>query len=177
MQISYKQLKYMSLPHCYTCHSTQGFTIPRPHTIFDANVAYTYRRWLYTSITRATYLENITIFKHSENECRMLEKCKYKQYFELKIQNYINQDILANRIKENKEGLFYKGNIIEDYVDYDWIVEQSDFKCYMCGCLFDFEIEDGRVNSNFTIDRQDNRAPHTKSNCKLCCLNCNRAKH
>ena len=176
MKLSYKQLKNMSLPHCYTCHSTQGLTIPRPYTIFDTNVAYTDRRWIYTAITRATYFENITIFKHSEKECQMLEKCKYKQYFDLKIQNYINQDVLAGRIKQNKEGLIFKGLYIDNYVSYDWIMNQPNFKCYLCGCIFDFDLEDSRVNSNFSIDRQDNRLPHTKDNCKLCCVNCNRAK-
>jgi len=102
MKITYNQLKYMSLPHCFTCHSTQGLTIPKPYTIFDTNIAYTDRRWIYTSITRATCLDNITIYKHSKNECSALEKCKYKQYFELKIKNYVNQDVSGGRIKENK---------------------------------------------------------------------------
>ena len=148
MKITSNQLKYMSLPHCFTCHSTQGLTIPRPYTIFDTNIAYSDRRWIYTAITRATYLDNITIYKHSKKECDAIE-CKYKQYFELKIKNYVSQDTLAGRIKEIKGELLFKGSKIEDYVDYDWIVDHSEFKCYMCGCMFDFEIEDGNVNSNF----------------------------
>jgi len=30
--------------------------------------------------------------------------------------------------------------------------------------MFDFEIEDGKVNSNFSVDRIDNIFPHTVSN-------------
>ena len=86
MFISMKQLKYMSFPHCFTCHSTQGLIIQKPYTIFDINIAYTDRRWIYTAITRATYLENITICKHAKKECEMLERCKYKQYFKLMIE-------------------------------------------------------------------------------------------
>ena len=178
MKITFNQLKYMSLPHCKTCHSSQGLTIKNKYTIFDTNISYVDRRWIYTAVTRCTHLENITIFKHSDHECRILDKCKYKQYFELKIQNYIKQDILACRIKQIKGGdIFYKENKIDDYVNCDWIMEQPNFKCYICGCLFDFEIDDGTVNSNFTIDRINNTMYHSKSNCKLCCLLCNTSKH
>ena len=166
----------MSLPHCKTCHSTQGFTITKPYTIFDTNIAYVDRRWIYTAVSRATSLNNITIFEHSDYECKILEKCKYTQYFELKIQNYIKQDVLAHRIKQNKQELTYNGTKIDDYIDYEWIMNQPNFKCYMCGCLFDFEIEDGNVNSNFTVDRINNSLYHSKTNCKLSCLHCNVSK-
>ena len=176
MMIKYEHLKYMSLPYSSTCHSVQGMTIHDPYTIFDSNVAYADRRWIYTAVTRASDFNNITIFEHSKKECEILEKCKYKQYFDLKIDNYIKQDIVANRITKNNDNeLVYKNVVIEDYIDYNWINKQ-DFKCYMCGEYFDIELVDAKVNSNLTVDRINNSCYHSKSNCKLCCLSCNCAK-
>ena len=105
MKITYNQLKYMSLPHCFTCHSTQGLTIPKPYTIFDTNIAYTDRRWIYTSITRATCLDNITIYKHSKNECSALEKCMYKQYFELKIKKLCKPRCISWKNQRKQGGI------------------------------------------------------------------------
>ena len=176
MIIKYDQLKYMSLPYSSTSHSTQGMTIYEPYTIFDSNIAYADRRWIYTSITRCVNFNQITIFEHSQKECQALEKCKYKQYYELKVDNYINQDIIAGRITKNNDNeLLYKNKVIEDYIDYKWITEQ-DFKCYMCGEYFDIELCDAKVNSNLTVDRIKNELPHVKNNCRLCCHLCNVSK-
>ena len=92
--ITYEHLKYMSLLYSSTAHSTQGTTIHQPFTIFDCNVAYVDRRYVWTALTRASSFKDVTIFKHSEQEKKALEKCKLKQYFDLKIKNYIEQDIV-----------------------------------------------------------------------------------
>ena len=193
MTIKYDHLKYISLPYSNTCHSSQGTTIYEPYTIFDSNIVYCDRRWIWTALTRTTCLKNISIFEHSKNECQVLEKCKYRQYYELKIKNYIIQDEIAGRIKtsikeieeedeytngiiktKTKEYLF-KNDVITDYIDYQWIIKQQ-FKCCICDEHFDIEIEDSKVTSNMTVDRKDNTLYHSKSNCQLACLNCNRAK-
>ena len=176
MFITFKQLKYCTLPYSSTCHSVQGTTINEPYTIFDTNIAYADRRWIWTAVTRSTKLEDITIFKHSDTECEALERAKYKQYFDLKIHNYVDQDINAGRIKKTKEGILYKNQIIDDYINYKWFMEQDDLTCYMCGETFDFELKDSHVVSNMTCDRLDNKMYHSKTNCKLCCLSCNVAK-
>ena len=54
MEITYDQLKYMSLPYSSTGHSCQGKTIHEPYTIFDSNIVYCDRRWIWTALTRAT---------------------------------------------------------------------------------------------------------------------------
>ena len=102
--------------------------------------------------------------------------CKYKQYYELKIKNYIMQDVNAGRIKLNKENqLLFKDKVIDNYINYEWIKSQ-DFKCYICNELFDIDLIDSKVSSNMTVDRIDNRLPHIKHNCKLCCIHCNISK-
>ena len=65
MLITYNQLKYMTLIYASTSHGAQGTTIEEPYIIFDSNIVYCDRRWLWTSITRAMKLNNITIFEHS----------------------------------------------------------------------------------------------------------------
>ena len=173
--IQYEHLKYMSLPFSSTCHSLQGVTIHKEFTIFDCNIAYADRRFIWTALTRATSFKNVTIFKHSDKECKALERCKIKQYYELKIQNYIQQDILSGRIKKENDTLYCKNVVIDDYINYEWFMDQ-EFKCYLCGCNFYFELEDGRVNSNISADRVDCSLPHTINNCKICCYQCNRCK-
>ena len=125
MIITYDQLKYISLPYSSTCHSAQGLTIKEPYTIFDTNIAYTDRRWIYTALSRCVSFDQITIFEHSNNECNSLEKCKYNQYFDLKIKNYIQQDIIGSRITKDNDNLYYKGCIINNYIDSNWLKEQK----------------------------------------------------
>ena len=177
MTITSAQLKNISLPYSSTCHSIQGLTINEPYTIFDTNIVYADRRWIYTSITRASDFNSITIFEHSKRECDILEKCKFRQYYELKINNYIQQDITAGRIIKTKQNeLIYKGNPIDDYIDQKWFLEHDNFRCYMCGDFFDIEIVDAKVNSNMTVDRVNNSLYHSKVNCRLCCVCCNTSK-
>ena len=152
----------MSLPHSNTFHSSQGLTIREPYTIVDANTAYTDRRWIYTAVTRCRNLNQITIYEHSKRERDILTQCRMKQYFELKIENYINQDITAGRIKRGKNNeLLYDSRPITDYIDYEFI-ENSEFKCYICNEIFDIELIDSNVRSNLTVDRISSSYYHSK---------------
>ena len=89
MTITSKQLSNISLPYSSTCHSIQGSTIHEPYTIFDTNIVYADRHWIYTALTRCTSLDQVTIFEHPKVECSILERCKFKQYYKLKVDNYI----------------------------------------------------------------------------------------
>ena len=44
--------------YCRTCHSFQGTSLSDRLTIFDWKFAHVNRKWLYTSVTRATELKN-----------------------------------------------------------------------------------------------------------------------
>ena len=141
------------MPYCFTCHSVQGLSINDPITLFDTNIAYSDRNWIYTAITRATDFRNITIFEHDYEEVKRLEYCKMKQYFELKIQGYKEQDKKCNR-EYNKD----------EYINYKWIenkmLEQLD-KCILCDMLFETYLnKQNNVISNLTVDRIDNNAAH-----------------
>ena len=45
--------------YCNTCHSRQGSTIKRPITIHQWDFYHVSRKWLYTSMTRATHFDNV----------------------------------------------------------------------------------------------------------------------
>ena len=105
-----KMLSHFSLPYCMTVHSVQGLSINEPITIFDSNTPYVDRHFVWTALTRATNLNNVTIFMHSHEKNSRFENSKIKQYFKIKIQGYKSQDKKANR--EFKE---------ENYITVDWI--------------------------------------------------------
>ena len=59
--------------YCRTCHPCQGSSIDDTITIFDHKYAYANRKRLYTTVTRATGLNNVYVdgcdeFKESEKE-------------------------------------------------------------------------------------------------------------
>ncbi len=170
MKFDISVLKKLSLPYCYTCHSIQGTTIKDKFTIFHCNTPYVSRKYIWTAITRANKLSNVTIFQHSNREVEALEASKLKQYIKLKIENYKHQDELARR-------LFIKYPFFQDehYVDYEWFVEHPD-RCHHCGENFYYELNNGTVESNVSIDRINNTQSHTVGNCVLSCIHCNVSK-
>ena len=139
----------------------QSATITEKYTVFDCNTPYVDRNFIWTALTRATDLKNITIFEHSIEECQFLEESKKKQKLTLKIEGYKCQDKQAKRTFNN-----------DDYVNVIWIKSQEQ-KCFNCGIHFYFHMENGDVETNLTVDRIDNRIAHIKKNCRLCCLKCN----
>ena len=148
-----------------TCHSCQGISISEPMTIFDTNIPYVNREWVWTAVTRATDFKNITIFEHNAEEVRSLKYCRLMQYIKLKIDGYKEQDKKCYR-------QFKK----EDYVNVDWVKEQGRH-CVKCNKLFDFSFDkNNNVQSDFTIDRICNSLAHVKSNCQVMCLQCNCTK-
>ena len=78
MTFDIKYLSYFKLPYCMTVHSVQGLSIDDAITIFDCNTPYVDREFVWTAITRARELKNITFFEHSANEIKRLEESKLK---------------------------------------------------------------------------------------------------
>ena len=167
IKLNIKLLKKFTLPYSYTCHSVQGLTWKDPYTIFNCNTPYVNRRWIYTALTRTDDLNKVTIFVHSDKEIEILREYKLKQYFGMKINNYKKQDKKANRIIDERR-----------YINFDWIEEKFETLqgCYICKKPFEFNVVDAKITSNLTVDRLNNNEAHHKSNCKLCCLNCNVTK-
>lgn len=158
-------LSKFKLPYANTNHSVQGLTIEEEYTIFDSNTPYVNRNWVWVALTRTDKISNVTIFKHSEQDIRILTFCKKRQYFQNKINGYKNQD--------NRAGRKYND---EDYVDADWIrdtIIAQKHECCNCHCPFELSFDNGNVLSNITVDRVNSKLSHIKTNCKLTCIKCN----
>ena len=159
------------LPYCLTCDSIQGLSFGEDDkiTIFDSNIPHTDRKFLWTAITRARKLDNVSIFIHSQSEVEALTQSKIRLYFNIKVNGYKAQDKKANReFDEN------------NYVSEQWINEkltECNYTCKYCKIYFDLSIdENANINSNISVDRINNKLPHAKANCQLCCVSCNKSK-
>ena len=138
---------------CFTCHSVQGQTIETEYTIFDIYNKRISREWIYTAITRATELENITIYDGFI--CKELEFEDLKSFLTGKIGRYISQDIKAKR------------TICNDYATPEHIYSFLNTYCLGSKCSHVLLDE-----TNITLERVDNELSHTIANtvgmCKMC---------
>lgn len=163
-------LEYFKLPYANTCHSVQGLSLDGPVTIFDVNTPYVDRFYVWTALTRSTDFSQVVVFEHSEGEIEELQRHRVKQYFKTKVDGYKHQDKIAGRSWQ-----------ADEFVTVDWINEEySKLKvicCCVCKAPYETVVdENGKVKSNLTVDRIDNTKPHLKTNCRLCCVNCNVTK-
>lgn len=162
-------LSHFQLSYANTCHSVQGLSIDGPITIFNVNVPHVDRYYIWTAITRATDLSNITIYQHSNDEINSLKASKLKQYFQLKVEGYKIQD--KNSFRKYK---------CKEYITPEWINDMFyDLEvqsCVVCHTPYETYIENGKVHSNLTVDRIDSSLAHTTNNCRLLCCQCNRTK-
>jgi hypothetical protein len=124
------------------------------------------RRRLYTCITRARELNNITFFVNKENVINNFEMFRFAQHFTFKVSNYKTQDCIKNRTHEKDD----------DYIDAKWFKDQlaTHNFCKYCNNTFTLHLDDdNKVICDITADRIDNNKPHLKNNCVLSCITCN----
>ena len=140
--------------HCSTCHSYQGSSIEAKYTIFDIYNPRITRRWAWTAITRATDLNNITIYDGSI--CKQLELDDVRTLFVGKIGKYKTQDSKAKRPITSP-----------DYITPEFIFSFMHTHCdgNCDGTLLD--------ETTITMDRIDDTQPHIISNCMARCNMCN----
>jgi hypothetical protein len=146
--------------YCATCHSLQGSTINQPITIHEWNFKHVNRKWLYTAITRATYLKNVRFFIGgcvSKNDDDAIGR-----YFSQKVNGYIKQDNTANRKIQN------------DYVTVKWLEQCIGINCAMCSTCLHCEVDDkNNIDCNITAQRVDNSRCHSIDNIIPYCVYCN----
>jgi 5-methylcytosine-specific restriction endonuclease McrA len=166
IKLDINKLEYFKLPYSSTCHAVQGMSIDDKITIFDTNTPYSDRSWIWTSITRATKLSNIQIFKHNDNEVTSLDKSKMKQHFVHRIAAHKSEDIKKNRTFKDDDFI-----TMESFaVLYNALPIKA---CKCCNTAFEKVVIDGKVISNISIDRLDNSKAHITSNCQIICSKCN----
>jgi hypothetical protein len=159
---------HFKLPYALTCDSVQGLSFKDEDkiTVFDSNTPYVDRKFLWTAITRARKLDNVSVFIHPKEEIERLTQSRIRLYFNCKVSNYKQQDKKAKRELNN-----------DDYVDEPWINDEllkNKYSCIFCKKHMELYIDEkSNVISNITVDRKDNNKSHTKQNSQLCCLNCN----
>ena len=147
--------------YCTTTHSSQGSSIKENMTIHEWDLPYVSREWLYTALTRCVDFKNVKFYRNKDFDKEM-EMNMYRRYFENKIEGYKNQD-RKNQLEIDED----------NYVDVQWCMDRMTSNCQKCNTWFDFNIKNGRLNSDFTAQRLDNELCHSKSNCTHYCWYCN----
>jgi hypothetical protein len=144
--------------YCGTCHSYQGSSIDESLTIFDYKYHFVDRKWIWTSITRATDLNNVWFYEYNEKPENI---SNIKSYFNKKIEGYKLQDSKANR------------NITDNYVNVDWLMKCINKRCTHCGCNLELSFDNGFPSSNITAQRTNNEICHSLDNIVPMCVICN----
>ena len=159
-----KKLNHFKLNYSNTLHSVQGLTIKNELTIFNIDAPHIDANYVYTAITRTDNLENIYIYQANSYEVEMLNESMKKRFYEMKIQNYKNQDKISHR-----------EIIKEEYINCEWFEEnlKTIKHCQSCRNKFYLYIKDGEIMSNITCKRINNNESHHKNNCELMCKDCN----
>jgi hypothetical protein len=152
--------------YAYTAHKIQGRSFDGLTIIYDANFIHVTRNWLWVALTRAR--DPSQVYRAETPVKSELQR----SYIQGKIDTHYHEDVKH-------------GRDAEDYIDVDWVLAQSKLqhhKCYNplgdCDATMRFRPAKKGRNDNavLTVDRLDSRFGHTKSNCKLCCWQCNRRK-
>ena len=149
--------KNFELPYAQTCNSAQGASIDEPITIFDIDSFFVDKYWIYTAITRATSIENITIYK-GKVEDKRLELIKQVENM---IVSHIHVDLDKGR------------ETVGEYITVKWVLDtlKKVKTCKYCKCFLDTSGQ-----NCFSVDRKSNLLGHTKVNCQVICRNCNVSK-
>ena len=145
--------------YCRTCHSFQGSSIDDAITIFDWKFVHVDRKWIYTSITRATDLKKVFFHDYDESAENMQ---KMMQYFQKKIDNYKYQDNRANRQTDGRP-----------YLNKEWLLGCIGKSCNSCGDALVYSRAGGKIDCNLTAQRLDNSVGHYVDNVVPYCIYCN----
>ena len=143
-------IKSMRLNYARTGYSIQGRSIADKFTICDIDNPYINRRWIWTAITRARDLKNITIYLMSDEQVDILHACRIELHFNLLLKK-------INKKKDKK-------------ISYDDVLEEMNNAPYCKKCNKEYygNIKDGKVLTNVCINTD------IKNNIKLCCKDCNK---
>ena len=154
--------KFFKLNYALCCHASQGLSINGEGVICDVLFEHSTREWLYVAISRFRKLKN-NIKICWDNQPLFVKN------FDVKIKSHKEEDL-------NKKRIFTPS----EYVNIHWFMNQLQkqmYRCYndACSCMLELDYEDGSHNA-YSIDRLDSSKPHSKSNCCILCVQCNRTK-
>jgi hypothetical protein len=156
-------IKHFIHSYCRTAHSYQGSSVDGKITVFDWRFFFVSRKWLYTSVTRATELKNV-YFYDPKVATAEYDEAVLDKYLAKKVDNYKRQDCQHGR------------QLVDNYVTTDWLKSCFGKNCSGCGDVLRFEIINGKVDSMLTADRVDNSECHHLNNVVPMCCGCNQKK-
>jgi len=147
--------EHFKLSYARTCNSYQGMSENEPITIFDIDHFYVDNLWIYTAITRATSLDNISIFLGNLNT-------------DINLNDVVDKMIASHKYNDIK----VKRTIRDDYVTRDWVLNELKRVKICRRCTLSLDVTG---NNCFSINRINNKECHSISNCEIICLRCNKA--
>ena len=154
------------MPYCTTVYSSIGLTITEPTTIFDWKMKHANDNWFWTAITRATSLKNIHFY--------VGPTLLYRNHKEEQLRRHIRAKLQSHKIYDKEQGFQYKES---EFVDEDWVIKELRRVHYICAEQQCEMVTTKGSNRQWSIDRKDNEQGHIKSNCRVICVSCNKAKH
>lgn len=152
-------------PYCDTVHSSIGLTIREPVTIFNLDFYHSNAKWLYTAITRTTKLSHIRFYMGPP-------LLTTKEKYEHNLRKRIRKKIAGHKTFDIKNGIFDEKN----FIDEEWGIQKLKDSQGICGhrqCL----LSDRPGDDEWSFDRLENDIGHTKDNCRVTCVSCNKGKH
>ena len=160
-RVNATQFAMFELPYATTCHAKQGLTMSKPFTIFDADESFVTARWLWTAITRARWLQDITFCLLGTSG---ITRCKLRRQITHKLESY--------RATDEAKGQWSK----QQFITAEWVQAQLEQQAYTCcHCATSLTLHDTRTQ--WSVDRIDNALGHVRHNCEVRCFSCNAAKH
>jgi hypothetical protein len=149
--------KNFSYAYASTIHSKQGASVDGKVVLIDYDFYYVDRKWLFVALTRG---------RDPGQLYRMDVRIEPgKREINTRIAGYRRTDANNNQVCD---------------LTYEWWQSQTKAQkslCYLCDTPMSIKRpKRGSDDELMTADRIDSRFGHTQSNCKLCCLSCNRRK-
>jgi hypothetical protein len=138
-------------------------------TLHDLAFFFVTREWFYTALTRSRNLAEIFYWDPSV----VLHDLQVVKVGELDLR--IERKIAGHRKADADAGRSFAE---VDYItveDVKALLDAQEYCCSKCHEVVMLTWKDAKDGSQFTIDRINNAEAHTRHNCLISCLNCNRA--
>lgn len=156
-------LLYFTYNYGYSSIQSQGDTYTNSNVIlFDINSPLMSNNSIYTAIGRARTLKDVYIY-NGKNIISDIKEDKIYGFIENRIDSHKLSDKNANRKYNEKE-----------YITTDWIFEnlKGTPACYHCNIHLSLDLKNSK--NLFSIDRINDSIAHTKNNCIMSCVRCNK---
>jgi len=117
---------------------------------------------------------------YRENRDKRCKECKKKQYDKRKLNNRGKKD-LGRLLLERWHGLKDRNKKHNIELNFDWtylkiLWENQNGLCAISNIPMTYEINNGRVPTNLSVDKIDCKLPYSKNNIQLVCMAVNQMK-